>query len=76
MVEPSNTDGKVTLAVLGTKLDYLIVQVKKVEDCVTTNKDRLDKVEGAVRILKWVGGTIGLISSALLIAWLKAMLGF
>ena len=76
MVEPSNTDGKVTLAVLGTKLDYLIVQVKKVEDCVTTNKDRLDKVEGAVRILKWVGGTIGLISSALLIAWLKALLGF
>jgi len=76
MVEPSNTDGKVTLAVLGTKLDYLIVQVKKVEDCVTTNKDRLDKVEDTIRILKWVGGTIGLVSSALLIGWLKALLGF
>jgi len=69
-------NGKITLAVLGYKLDYLIVQVKKVEDCVTTNKDRLDKVEDTIRILKWVGGTIGLISSALLIGWLKALLGF
>ena len=74
MTESPN--GKITLAVLGYKLDYLIVQVKKVEDCVTTNKDRLDKVEDTIRILKWVGGTIGLVSSALLIGWLKALLGF
>ena len=74
MTESPN--GKITLAVLGYKLDYLIVQVKKVEDCVTTNKDRLDKVEDTIRILKWIGGTIGLISSALLIGWLKALLGF
>ena len=74
MTESPN--GKITLAVLGYKLDYLIVQVKKIDDCVTDNKGRLDRVEDTVRVLKWVGGTIGLISSALLIAWLKTLLGF
>ena len=74
MIDSPN--GKVTLAILGTKLDYLIDQVKSIERGVNANKDRLNKAEDAIRVLKWVGGTIGLVSSALLIAWLKTLLGF
>ena len=71
----STPNGRVTLAVLATKLDYLIQKVDKIDKQTGQDRKRLEKMEGAVTILKWVGGTIGAITVALAIAWLKQALG-
>jgi len=72
MTESPN--GRITLAVLSTKLDYLIRTVDQVVASVGKNRERLDAVEETVRILKWVSGTVGLVAVALLIAWIKTLL--
>lgn len=44
-----NGNGRVTMAVIGTKLDYLITKVNDIEDCVTADHDRVGALEGEVK---------------------------
>ena len=73
--DPSTNNGRVTLALLGLKLDYVIDKVDKIADKFNADHERLDKVVHVVGILKWAGGVVGAITLALLIAWAKQALG-
>jgi hypothetical protein len=64
----------VTLAVLGTKLDYLIRTVDKMVLRLEDHQRRIDNIENTVRILKWVSGAAAAAGIALLIAWVKTIL--
>jgi len=73
---PNNpTQDGVTLAVLGTKLDYVIDKVDKIDDQTRADRRRLDAMENTISVLKWLGGTMGAVVLALTISWLKQVLG-
>ena len=71
----THQNGRVTLALLGLKLDYLIAKVDKIDNQVCVDHDRLDQIETTINVLKWAGGVIGGITVTLLIAWVKQLLG-
>jgi hypothetical protein len=58
------------------KLDYLIQKVDIIDKRTETYRERLEKVENTVRVLKWGGGAVATIGIALLISWLRVLLGF
>jgi hypothetical protein len=66
---------QVTLAVLATKLDYVIQGVQEIKNCVERQDKRIEALERIVDILKWVGGATAAILVALGIAWLRQVLG-
>ena len=72
MTDPSHE--RVTLAILATKLDYLIRTVDQVVVSQAQSRERLTDVEETVRILKWVSAFVGTVAVALLIAWVKTIL--
>ena len=80
MTDPSHE--RVTMAVLGTKLDYLIATVDRLvlrQDAqherinILENK-RIANIENTVRLLKWASAFVGTVAIALLVAWLKMIL--
>ena len=73
MPDPAHKD-IVTLAVLGTKLDYLIRTVDKMVLRLEDHQRRIDSIENTVKILKWVSGVAATTGIALLIAWVKTIL--
>lgn len=74
-VAGSGGNGRVTLALLGLKLDYLIAKVDEINKRVCDDHERLDEVVATIKILKWGGGVIGGITLTLLVAWVKQLLG-
>ena len=44
-------------------------------DEAKTRDERLEALESFARVVKWVGGTLAIVGTALLIAWLKNSLG-
>jgi len=81
---PDNADnnGRVTLAVLATKLDYVIAELAEFKAyCASNDKagkirdQRIDHVEGAIRVIQWIGGVAAAVLVALLIAVAKQALG-
>ena len=69
------SDGRVTLAILGTKLDYLIERVDDVcEHCKEQDK-RIDRLEKQAQMTAWIGGAGGAILIATAIAAIRAWLG-
>lgn len=69
-------NGRVTLAVLATKLDYVIAQVDKIDKRTEEDGERIDRLEETVRILKWAGGILTVITISIVISAVKRWLGF
>ena len=74
------------MAVLGTKLDYLIAQVSEICTHCKEQDARIDKLEAAELLrqerrerwlnhLKWAGGITGAVIGAVIIAYVLAWLG-
>ena len=81
---PDSTDnGRITLAVLSTKLDVIEASVNRIMQKMERTDERqdndcrrLDRIETTVGVVKWVLGPVGAIVVALVIDWLaKALLG-
>jgi len=85
----ANNDGRVTLAILATKLDYVIAELAEFKGwCasrdqraeardkrITDEAKRIDRVEETVRVIKWTAGVGTAILVALAIAAVKKALG-
>ena len=68
-------DGRINMALLSMKLDYLITKVDIIDKRTEVHRERLARIEDAIRLLKWGGGILGTIAVALLVSWLKALFG-
>jgi len=73
--DPSTNNGRVNLALLGLKLDYVIAKVDEIAEQVGKDHDDLLEVKQTIRTLKWAGGAIGAFTLALGTAWAKQALG-
>jgi len=82
----TDTNGRVTLAVLATKLDYLIQKVdglchlgdKRDERIGTLEKQQIvttDRIQRIERAVKWAGGVAASVIAALIIALVMQRLG-
>lgn len=81
MSEHDNGNGRITLAVLGVKLDNIEELVKsvvqrldKIDDQQEADCRRIDRIENTVSVLKWVLGPVGAVVIALVIDWLTKAL--
>ena len=81
---PDNADnnGRVTLAVLATKLDYVIAELAEFkvycarnDDAIRKRDKRIDHVENSVRVITYIGGVAAAVLVAILIAMAKQALG-
>lgn len=77
-----DSNGRVTVAVLGTKLDNLISLVTEmkgrlgqIDERQDAECRRVDRLDSYMRIVIWVGGVLGSVVIALAIAWLNKALG-
>jgi len=77
-----DSNGRVTMAVLGTKLDYVQRSVDQIGrrlddicDQAVDRDERLGKVENTLKVITWVGGAVAAILIAIATAWAKAVLG-
>ena len=75
MVLADDKNGRVTLAVLATKLDYVIAKVDSISQSCAARDKRIDKLEDTVHVVQWIGGVLGAIFIGVSIAWAKTMLG-
>jgi len=81
MTDPITGNGRVTLAILSTKLDVIDALVHRIDqklEQIDVRQDdacrRLDRIETTVGVFKWILGPVGAIVVALVIDWLtKAM---
>ena len=71
----TDTGNRVTLAVLATKLDYVISSLAEIKQCVDIQDDRIEQLERAVGILKWIGGGVTAVLIAVIIATITNWLG-
>ena len=73
--QTSTSNGRVTLAVLGTKLDYLIDQVADICEASKERDKRIDKLERQAQVTAWIGGAGGAVLIAVSIAAIRQWLG-
>lgn len=74
----STTDtgnNRVTLAVLATKLDYVLADLHEIKTCIKSQDTRIEQLERVVGVLKWIGAGITTILIAIVIASIKSWLG-
>lgn len=72
---PDSTNGRITLAVLAVKLDYLIQQVTQICERSEKQDERIDKLERQAQAVQWIGGFAGAVLIAVAIAAIKQWLG-
>jgi hypothetical protein len=82
-----NGDNRVTMAVLGTKMEHVISELatlggdmrsfmRQQAACNDLHRDRIWKLEAEMRAMKWIGTFAGAVLLALVIAVVKNALGF
>lgn len=64
-----------TLAVLATKLDYVLADLHEIKTCIKSQDTRIEQLERVVGVLKWIGAGITTILIAIVIASIKSWLG-